>query len=226
MRSVALITPRNWRRMRSSSRFGTWSSAPSIAFSSRSACTSRVSPIRGSKRSTNSSTSCRAIAGLPVSARSIYASLKVEPTCRRYFAYARRIVTSRALRCARSTRRLKSSFSIRPLQIRSNASSNRPFTRSMSNSVSSASSRPKSCTHACAASCVWIRYGRSSSTRTPRCSSIGRLRDSAIGSPARYTLKRNARGSASIGRYRFIASWPESFTRSISSMSRTAVRAG
>ena len=48
---------------------------------------SRAAPRRrGSKRATNSSTSLRAIAGLPVSARSMYASLKVEPTCRRYLA--------------------------------------------------------------------------------------------------------------------------------------------
>jgi hypothetical protein len=66
--------------MRSSSRFGTWSSAVSIAFSMRSTCTSRVPPVAGSKRSRNSSTSWRASAGLPVSARSMYASLNVEPT--------------------------------------------------------------------------------------------------------------------------------------------------
>ncbi|MCY1222097.1 hypothetical protein D9M72_341750 [compost metagenome] len=55
---------------------------------------------------------------------------------------------------------------------------------------------------------------------------MGRLCDSAIGSPARYTLKRNTPGAASIGRYRFIAMPLPRSACSISSISRTAVRAG
>ncbi len=126
---------------------------------------------------------------------------------------------------AASTRRLKSSFSIEPSKTRANASSNLPSTLPRSMSRSLPVERPKSCSHTGAPSAGWMRYGRSSSTRRPMRSSIGRLSESGTGPPRWKSLSRSVPGAASSGRCRFRPSVPFAATRAAICASLTAARA-
>ena len=155
----------------------------------------------GSSRTTNSSTSIAAIAGFAASAPCMYVSLKVTPAWRRYLQYARRITISRHPSPARSTSRLKPSFSTSPDQMRANASRNFASMRSGSKSGPSAWSIPKSWIHTRAAPARLILLGCSSSTVRPMFSSIGSASESTTGRrPAWKSLKRSRPSAASSGR--------------------------
>ena len=85
---------------------------------------------------------------------------------------------------------------------------------------------PKSCSQTGGVPAGVIRYGRSSCTLKPMCSSIGRLSDSVTGAPLRSSLNRSAPGAASAGRYSDSASGDDASSGAIIAMSATAVRTG